>query len=53
MEVDYGGDDELESKSSIAPGSQSTLDARVQSLVEIFFDIEKMKDALLEMEIGT
>lgn len=50
IDIDYGQDDELV-KSAIAPGSKSLLPNPVKSLIQFIFDIQAMKDALVEYEI--
>jgi len=50
IDIDYGQDDEL-MKSAILPGSKSKLAVPVQELIKFIFDIQAMKDALVEFEI--
>ncbi|XP_028396308.1 poly [ADP-ribose] polymerase 1-like isoform X2 [Dendronephthya gigantea] len=52
LDIDYGQDDDnLQAQTTIAAGSKSTLPLAVQKLVRMIFDIESMKNALLEFEI--
>ena len=51
LELDYGQDDEeLASKMAVA-GSKSTLPHPVQELVRMIFDVETMKQAMMEFEV--
>ena len=50
IDIDYGQDD-ANLKSSIVPGSRSKLPDAVKELIKFIFDIEAMKDALVEFEI--
>jgi len=50
LDIDYGQDDE-ELQSKIVPGSISKLSTPVQDIIKMIFDIEAMKNALVEFEI--
>ena len=49
LEIDYGGDEDTGQQLGIAPGSKSTLAPEIQDLI---FDVESMKKAMLEFEVG-
>ncbi|XP_074645175.1 poly [ADP-ribose] polymerase 1-like [Tubulanus polymorphus] len=51
LELDFGQDDEDELESVSAAKSNSKLPKPVQKLIELIFDIETMKKAMLEFEI--
>ena len=52
LEIDYGGDEDTGQQLGIAPGSKSTLAPEIQDLIRMIFDVESMKKAMLEFEVG-
>ena len=52
LEIDYGQEQEDLAKMSVGVGSCSTLAPAVQELVRLLFDVESMKRAMLEFEVG-
>ena len=52
LEIDYGTDEDTSKQLSLAPGSKSTLAPAVQDLIRMIFDVESMKKAMLEFEVG-
>ncbi|KAK3745687.1 hypothetical protein QZH41_019012, partial [Actinostola sp. cb2023] len=51
LEIDYGQDDVDLKKHSIEPGSQSKLAKPVQNVIKMIFDVESMKQAMVEFEV--
>jgi len=52
LDIDYGGDDEDVGKLDASAGKNSKLSKPVQDLIRIIFDVENMKRAMLEYEVG-
>ena len=53
LEIDYGTDEGAEPAVTLkGVGSKSTLHPAVQDLVRLIFDVENMKRAMLEFEVG-
>ncbi|XP_065898038.1 poly [ADP-ribose] polymerase 1-like isoform X3 [Dysidea avara] len=51
LEIDYGQDEEDFAQLMVSAGSNSKLDPAIQSLVKMIFDVDSMKQTLLEFEI--
>lgn len=51
LEVDFGQDEDLVSKSTVEPGSKTSLPKPVVDIVQLIFDVQAMKQTLREMEI--
>ena len=51
MELDYGQDDEELTSKMAKAGSKSTLPLPVQELVRMIFDVDSMKQAMMEFEV--
>lgn len=51
IELDYGEEELSKAGKAVAPGTKSKLDDRVQFLVQTIFNVDLMKQAMLEMEI--
>ncbi|XP_019618728.1 PREDICTED: poly [ADP-ribose] polymerase 1-like isoform X2 [Branchiostoma belcheri] len=51
LDIDYGQEEEDLQKLKIKPGSKSTLAREVQEIIQMIFDIESMKKAMVEFEI--
>ena len=49
LEIDYGGDDDAPNLTDA--GSKSKLDPAIQSIIRMIFDVQAMKQSLLEMEV--
>ena len=49
LEIDYGGDEDIPILTDA--GSKSKLDPAVQSIIRMIFDVQAMKQSLLEMEV--
>jgi len=52
LEIDYSQDEDGTGKMSVGEGSTSKLPGAVQQLVRMLFDVESMKKAMLEFEVG-
>lgn len=51
LELDYGQDDEELTSKMAEAGSKSTLALPVQELVRMIFDVETMRQAMMEFEV--
>ena len=51
LELDYGQDDEELTSKMAKAGSKSTLPLPVQELVRMIFDVDSMKQAMMEFEV--
>jgi poly [ADP-ribose] polymerase len=51
LEMDYGQDDDDLTSAMASAGSKSKLDPKVQDLIRMIFDVEKMKQSMMEFEI--